>query len=138
MHFGDEQRSGIISIARLSVYEIVPLDEIYLFFVWVHAFHMLLEVVQTWPNLFLVSAILRSTLIRFDGQTDPVNALLVSIEVIYGREASTGPLAIYIIANEWLIVFEHVFSVRPHVSMLDGLVIGTYTHLYSDLHFKTS
>lgn len=51
---------------------------------------VLFEIVQTRPDLFSVPAMLRCTLIRVLKLSNPMNALLVPVQVVYGREPFPG------------------------------------------------
>jgi hypothetical protein len=65
----------------------VPADQICFIFTLVHTADVLLEVVQTRPNLASVPAILRCALVRILLNTNPVYTLLVPLEIIDSGEA---------------------------------------------------
>jgi hypothetical protein len=85
-------------------------NKLCLIFVLVHATDVLFEVIQPWPNLATITTVLRRALIRVSFDSDAMNTLLMSLEVVDGSETlalcySTTALDV---ACMWLIMLEHV------------------------------
>lgn len=74
--------------------------------------------------------------VTFDSNT--MHTLLVSLEVVYGREPFTlcCSSTTMLVADVWPIVFQHVFSIAYHVSKT-ALVWLARTYLKSDGHLET-
>jgi hypothetical protein len=106
----------------------VPADQICFIFTFVHTTDMLLEVVQTRPNLVSVPAILRCALVRVLLNTDPVNTLLVPLEIIDGGEALSrcSSAATHDIAGMRLVMFEHVLPTHARSALICNQAGDTY------------
>lgn len=59
----------------------VPSDQVIhiWLFLLVHSVDMLLEIIETWPDLYFASAFLCCTLVRFGPPSYPMYALLVAV-----------------------------------------------------------
>ena len=76
--------------------------------------YVLPEIVRTWPNLALLGAVRCSAHERF-ATVDLVNALLVSIQIIFGGETLL-PAAAWYFANVSFLMTTPVFAVPDQSS----------------------
>ena len=90
---------------------------------------MLLEVVQSRPNLVFVPAIVRRTLPRILSRIDAMHAFAVTIKVIGRAEALARSAAVWFRTHPYLVVSKHVFSISAIVSICTRQMGGWSTHL---------
>ena len=80
--------------------------------------YVLPKVVRTWPNLVLLGTVRCSAHVRF-ARVDLVNALLVSVQVVFGGETHL-PVAAGDLALEWLLMAKRMLAVPPYISVIDS------------------